>query len=72
MSERSFIDSIAPLAVGEMRRSGILASVTIAQVCLGSGYGTSELTVGARNRMGQVEYTISWHRSGAIRMWQPT
>lgn len=52
MAERSFIDSIAPLAVAEMRRSGILASVTIAQACLESAYGTSELAANARNLFG--------------------
>ena len=52
MTEREFIDSIAPLAQADMRKSGILASVTIAQACLESAYGTSELAVNARNLFG--------------------
>ncbi len=52
MTEREFIDSIAPLARAEMHASGILASVTIAQACLESAYGTSELAVNAMNLFG--------------------
>ena len=52
MSEREFINNIAPLAVAEMRESGILASVIIAQACLESAYGTSELAVNAKNLFG--------------------
>lgn len=52
MTEREFIDSIAPLARAEMWASGILASVTIAQACLESAYGTSELAVNAKNLFG--------------------
>lgn len=52
MLEQKFIDIIAPLAQKDMRKSGILASVTIAQACLESAYGTSELTINAKNLFG--------------------
>ena len=52
MTEREFIDSIAPLAQTDMQQSGILASVTIAQACLESAYGTSDLAAKARNLFG--------------------
>ena len=47
-----FIDLISPLAIEDMRTSGILASVTIAQAILESGWGTSELAVNANNFFG--------------------
>lgn len=52
MKEKEFIIRIAPLAKKEMQQSGILASITIAQACLESGYGTSELAVNANNLFG--------------------
>lgn len=52
MSNDEFIKYIAPLAQEDMKESGILASVTIAQACLESGYGTSELAVKANNLFG--------------------
>ncbi|TDF92153.1 glycoside hydrolase family 73 protein [Paenibacillus piri] len=39
MLPKSFIEAIAPLAVAEMHRTGILASITIAQGALESGWG---------------------------------
>lgn len=44
---KAFIDLISPLAIEDMRTSSVLASVTIAQVILESGWGTSELAVNA-------------------------
>ena len=44
---KAFIDLISPLAIEDMRTSGVLASVTIAQAILESGWGTSELAVNA-------------------------
>jgi len=52
MTEREFIDSIAPMVQADMQQSGILASVTIAQACLESAYGTSDLAINARNLFG--------------------
>lgn len=52
MNPKEFIEKIAPIANRDMRKSGILASITIAQACLESAYGTSELAVNARNLFG--------------------
>lgn len=40
---KSFISKVGKMAKADMTKSGILASITIAQACLESGYGTSEL-----------------------------
>lgn len=52
MTQREFIDKVASCAVKDMEAGGILASVTIAQAILESGYGTSELAVNANNLFG--------------------
>ncbi|MCI8951608.1 MAG: hypothetical protein HFG49_16575, partial [Lachnospiraceae bacterium] len=52
MTKQEFIKMIVPLAQEEQKETGILASVTIAQACLESGYGTSELAVNANNLFG--------------------
>nr|WP_082614845.1 glucosaminidase domain-containing protein [Paenibacillus sp. Soil787] len=41
MSKESFIDQLASAARADMREFGILASVTIAQAILESGWGRS-------------------------------
>ncbi|GGF67869.1 hypothetical protein GCM10010912_11080 [Paenibacillus albidus] len=52
MTEAEFMAAIAPYAVQDMRRTGIAASLTIAQAALESGFGNSELTVRAHNLFG--------------------
>ena len=52
MSEQAFIQKISACAVKDMEASGILASVTIAQGILESGYGTTELAINASNYFG--------------------
>ena len=52
MSEKAFIEMIGPLAQKDMQESGILASITIAQACLESGYGTTDLAEKANNLFG--------------------
>jgi len=47
-----FIKLIAEAAQTDMKISGILASVTIAQACLESAYGASELAARANNLFG--------------------
>ena len=47
-----YIERYAPLAVEEMYRSGIPASITLAQGLLESGYGLSELAVKGNNHFG--------------------
>lgn len=49
---QDFLDLMAPLAVADMKKSGVLASVTIAQGILESGWGTEELAVNANNYFG--------------------
>ena len=50
--QEKYIDKFAPLAVEEMYRSGIPASITLAQGLLESGYGLSELAVKGNNHFG--------------------
>ena len=47
-----FLAKVGPLAVADAKKSGILASITIAQACLESGYGTSELATRANALFG--------------------
>lgn len=52
MTEKEFIAAIASYAIADMRRSGIAASLTIAQAALESCWGNSGLTVRANNLFG--------------------
>ena len=52
MSEQEFIQAVSECAVKDMGASGILASVSIAQAILESGYGTTELALNANNFFG--------------------
>lgn len=52
LSRQQFIDTIAPLAIEDMRRTGVPASLTIAQAILESGDGNSTLTQKANNLFG--------------------
>lgn len=47
-----YIEKFSSLAVEEMYRSGVPASITLAQGLLESGYGLSELAVEANNHFG--------------------
>lgn len=49
---KNFIKTIGPLATIDQKSSGILASITIAQACLESAYGTSDLAVKAKALFG--------------------
>ena len=44
MTEKEFVEKIGPLAAQDMKTSGVLASITAAQACLESGYGSTELS----------------------------
>lgn len=60
MSKTSiFIDKIGKMATLDMKNTGILASLTIAQAILESGWGESTLTVNANNLFG-IKATIAW------------
>ena len=52
MTVQGFLDLMVPLAVADMKKSGVLASVTLAQAILESGWITSELAVNANNIFG--------------------
>lgn len=52
MTEKEFVEKIGPLAAQDMKTSGVLASITAAQACLESGYGSTELAVNANNLFG--------------------
>lgn len=52
MKTQDFIDKIAPHAIEDMKKNGVLASVTLAQAILESAWGISELAVNARNLFG--------------------
>ena len=51
-AQEKYIDAYAELAVQEMYRSGVPASITLAQGMLESGNGRSELAVKANNHFG--------------------
>lgn len=52
MTEEQKIRAMAPLYQAEQKRSGMLASVGLAQFCLESGYGTTDLAQHANNLHG--------------------
>lgn len=52
MSNQDFIKKIGEIAKADMIANGILASVTIAQAILESGYGTTDLATKASNYFG--------------------
>ncbi|WP_330664948.1 glucosaminidase domain-containing protein [[Clostridium] scindens] len=58
MTEKEFVSYIGPLAATDMKKTGILASVTAAQAILESGYGSTELAVAANNLFG-MKATLS-------------
>ena len=58
MTEKEFVEKIGNLAAEDMKTSGILASVTAAQACLESGYGSTELAKNANNLFG-MKTTLS-------------
>lgn len=54
-----YIEKYAPLAVSEMVRTGIPASITLAQACLESGDGNSTLSIKSNNHFG-IKCKSSW------------
>lgn len=52
MTEKEFVELIGPKATADYQKSGILASVTVAQACLESGYGSTDLAQNANNLFG--------------------
>lgn len=54
-----FIDTYSPIAVTEMHRSGIPASITLGQAIIESGWGKSELARGSKNFFG-IKCKSTW------------
>ena len=52
LSEAQVISKVAPLFTADQKKSGILASISLAQFILESGYGKSELAQNANNLFG--------------------
>ena len=50
--QEKYIERYAEIAVSEMYRSGVPASITLAQGLLESGYGRSELALKSNNHFG--------------------
>ena len=65
MKEQEFIQKICEPAMNDMKESGILASVTIAQAILESGYGTTELAINANNYFG-MKCSLSSNSWGSV------
>lgn len=59
MTRQEYIQRYQLLAIEEMNRSGIPASITMAQGCLESGNGNSELSVKSNNHFG-IKCKSSW------------
>ncbi|MBP5210791.1 MAG: glucosaminidase domain-containing protein [Bacteroidales bacterium] len=51
-SYESYIEKYKETAIDQMRKTGIPASITLAQACLESAYGTSTLATKAHNHFG--------------------
>ena len=57
--QKAFIERVGALAAADMQKSGVLASLTIAQAILESGWGKSGLTVKANALFG-IKAGTSW------------
>lgn len=57
--QKAFIEKVGALAAADMQKSGVLASLTIAQAILESGWGKSGLTVKANALFG-IKAGSSW------------
>jgi len=60
-----FIEKIAPHAMRDMRETGILASLTLAQAILESNWGRSELATEANNLFG----IKGSYKGQSVKMW---
>ena len=63
MTKQEFISKIAPLAVADMKKNKILASLTIAQACIETGYGSSNLMMSNNAPFG-IKATETWLKIG--------
>ncbi|TVR81079.1 MAG: LysM peptidoglycan-binding domain-containing protein [Chitinophagaceae bacterium] len=59
ISMEQYIETYSPLAVKEMERTGIPASIKMAQAILESGFGNSQLATTANNHFG-IKCHVGW------------
>lgn len=57
--QKNFIKKVGALASADMKKSGVLASLTVAQAILESAWGKSELATGGNGLFG-IKATKSW------------
>lgn len=57
--QKNFIKKVGALASADMKKSGVLASLTVAQAILESAWGASELATGGNALFG-IKATKSW------------
>ena len=66
MSRQDYIDNYKDIAISEMKRTGIPASIKLAQACLESSNGNSELSRISNNHFG-IKCKTNW--TGASVKW---
>lgn len=66
MTDADVIKKVGPLFTADQKKSGILASVSLAQFILESGYGKSELAVNANNCFGMKQSLSGNNWSGSV------
>lgn len=64
--EEQVLAKVGPLFTADQKKSGILASVSMAQFILESGYGKSELALGANNCFGMKKSLSGNTWSGSV------
>ena len=74
LTEEQVLAKVGPLFTADQKKSGILASVSMAQFILESGYGKSELALGANNCFGMKKSlsgnTWSEVQKDCIHLWE--
>lgn len=63
LSPQEFIKKYAPLAINQQRKYGIPSSVILAQMCIESTFGTSNLALAGHNFFG-IKASPKWIQSG--------
>lgn len=66
MSTQEFIDAVGPIAREDYRKTGVLASVTLAQAINESGWGKSGLTQSSNNMFGMKTSLSGNNWSGSV------
>ena len=66
LTEEQVLAKVGPLFIADQKKSGILASVSMAQFILESGYGKSELALGANNCFGMKKSLSGNTWSGSV------